>query len=114
MGIFRYDGVFVIQFQGADKAAFKFGKEVKRTTEKGNVTADRLTAGKTADGLVYHCLENRSRQIFSGSTFIDQRLDIGLGKYTATRSDRVDGLVIFGIFIQTCCICLDAGMPSGR
>ena len=71
------------------------------------MSADRFAAGKTADRLIDNCLENRSRQIFSGSTFVDQGLDICFGKYTASCSDRVDCLVIFGIFVQSCCISLD-------
>ena len=40
------------------------------------MTADRFSAGKSTDGLVDNCLENRSRQVFFGSTVVDQRLDI--------------------------------------
>ena len=40
------------------------------------MTADRFSAGKSADGLIDNCLENRSRQVFFGSTVVDQRLDI--------------------------------------
>jgi len=71
MGILRCDGVFVVQIQGADKSSLELGKEVKRTSEKGNMTADRLTAGKTADRLIDHCLENGGREILSGSTLVD-------------------------------------------
>ena len=60
MGIVRRDNVLVIQFQGADKSGLQFGKEVKRTSQECNMSADRFTAGKTGDGLVYNCLENRS------------------------------------------------------
>ena len=40
------------------------------------MSADRLAAGKTGNGLVYNCLENGSGQILFGGTVIDQRLDI--------------------------------------
>ena len=63
------------------------------------MTADRLTACQTGDGLVHHSLENRSRQVFLGSTFVDQRLDICLGKYTAARGDRIERFIIFRIFV---------------
>ena len=36
------------------------------------MSPDRLAAGKTADGLINHCLENRGSQIFLGSSVIDQ------------------------------------------
>ena len=73
------------------------------------MAADRFAAGQTADGLVDNCLENRSRQIFLGGTFVDQRLDIGFCKYAAAGGNRIDCLVIFGIFIQTGSVCLKQG-----
>ena len=57
------------------------------------------TSGAKIDGLVDDCLENRSRQVFFGSTVIDQRLDICLGKYTAAGRDGVEGFIIFRIFV---------------
>ena len=70
------------------------------------MSADRLTAGQTADGLVDHCLENRGGKVFFGCTVIDQWLDIGFGKNTAAGCDGVKCFIIFGIFVQTCSICL--------
>ena len=63
------------------------------------MAVDRLSAGKAAYGLVDDSLENRSSQIFPRSAFVDQRLDIGFGKYAAARCDWVNLLIIFGIFI---------------
>ena len=71
------------------------------------MTADRLTAGKSADRLVYDCLEDRSGQVFFGRSFIDQRLDIRFGKYAAASRNRINFLVIFGLFVQPACVCLD-------
>ena len=82
---------------------------MKRTAKECNVTTDRFTTGKTTDGLVYDCLKNRSRQVFTGCTFVDQRLNICFCKYTATGSNRVDCFIIFRIFVQTAGICLDQG-----
>ena len=70
------------------------------------MTADRLTAGKTGNGLVDHRLENGSSKVFLCGTIVDQRLDIGFCKHAAAGCDRVKGLIIFGIFVQTGCICL--------
>ena len=58
MGIFRSDCVLLIQFQRADKRRFQLGKKVQRTSEKRHMAADRLSAGKTGDGLVDNRLEN--------------------------------------------------------
>ena len=60
------------------------------------MTADRLTACQTVYGLVHHSLKNRSGQVFLGSTFVDQGLDIGLGKYTAQASGIFMMMVVGG------------------
>ena len=53
------------------KAAFSSDKKVQRTAEKCDMSADGLTAGKTADGLIDNCLENGSRKVFFGRAVID-------------------------------------------
>ena len=58
MRILRYDGVFLIQFQSADKGFLQLGKEMERTSEKSNVAADRLSAGQAGDRLIDYRLEN--------------------------------------------------------
>ena len=73
------------------------------------MSTDRLTAGKTTDRLVDNGLKDRSGEIFTGCAFVDQGLDICLGKYTASGSNRVDCFIIFGKFIQAGCIRLDEG-----
>ena len=109
MGILWCDNVFVIQLESTDKRFSQFREEMKRSTEESNMSADWFSAGKTTDGLVDDCLENRSRQVFFGSTVIDQRLDICLGKYATAGCNRIKCFVIFGIFVQTGCICLEKG-----
>ena len=52
----------IIQLQGPDKSSLQFGKKMKRSTEEGDMTADRFAAGQTTDGLVDDCLENRSEK----------------------------------------------------
>ena len=63
-----------------------------------------LAAGQTADRLIHHCLENGDCQIFFGSSLIDQWLDVCFGKNTAPGGDGVDGIITFGVLIQTGCI----------
>ena len=60
MGVLRNDGVFLIQLQSTDKGLSQFGQKVKRTTQECNMSTDGFSTGKTRDGLVYNCLENRS------------------------------------------------------
>ncbi len=40
------------------------------------MSADRFSAGKATDGLVYDCLKNGGGKVFFGRTFINERLDI--------------------------------------
>ena len=68
------------------------------------MAANRLTAGQSADGLVYDSLEDRGRKILLGGSFIDERLDIGLGKDAAAGRNGIERLITFRIFIQTGCI----------
>ena len=109
MGILRCDSVLVIQLQGTDKGSLQLIQKVKGTAEKCNMTADRLAAGKTGNGLVYNCLENGSGKILLGGAVVDQRLDVSLGKYAAASCDGIKRLVILRIFIQSGGICLKQG-----
>ena len=107
MRMLRCNDLVSLQVQSADKCLLQFGQEMKRTAEKCDIAADRLSTGKTADRLVDNRLKNGSGQILLRSTLIDQRLDISLCKYTASGCDRVDGFVVLGIFIKTGCIRLE-------
>ena len=109
MGILWCDGVFIIQLQGADKSCLQLIQKVKGTAEKCNMTANRLAAGKTGNGLVYNCLENGSGKILLSGTIVDQRLDISLGKYTAAGCDGVKRFVILRVFVQPGSISLKQG-----
>ena len=100
MGVLRHDRMLIVELQGADECLSKLGQEVKRSSEERNVAADRLAARKSADRLIDDCLENRCGQIRLGGALIDQRLNIGLGKYTAARRDGVERLVILRVLIQ--------------
>ena len=101
MRILRYDGVFLIQFESADKGFLQLGKEMERTSEKSDVAADRLSAGKAGDRLIDYRLENGRGKIFLGRALVDQRLDIRLGKYAAARRDGIKSFVILRVFVQT-------------
>ena len=69
--------------------------------------ANRFAAGQTGDGLVHHSLKDGSGQVFLGGTFIDQGLNIRLGKYTAACGDGIERLIILRIFVETGSICLN-------
>ena len=68
------------------------------------MSADRFSTGKPADRLIDNCLKDRGRQIRFGSPLIDQRLDIGFGKYAAACGNGIQCLIMLGVFIETGCI----------
>ena len=82
--------MFIIQLEGADKGFFQFRQEMQGPAQKSHVSANRLSTGKARNRLVDDCLENGSRQVFLGRAFIDERLDVGLGKYAASGGNGVE------------------------
>ena len=105
----RRDNVFVIQLQRADERLSQLREEVQRASEERHVAPDRLAAGKAADRLVHHCLEDRRRKVLLGGTLVDQGLDIRLGEYAAACCDGIERLVILRVLIQAGCIRLEQG-----
>ena len=104
MRVIRGNDLVRPQIQGADKCRAQLREEMKRSTEKRNIAADRLAACQTTDGLVDNRLENGGGQILFGCALIDEGLDIRLGENAAARRDRIDCLVIFRILIKTGCV----------
>ena len=72
------------------------------TAQEGDMSADGLTAGKAADGLIDNRLENGGGEIFLGRTLIDQGLDVGFGKDTAARRDGIQGTISARIAVESC------------
>ncbi len=79
---------------------------MQRAAQKGHMPPNRLAAGKTADGLVYHRLKDGGGKIFLCGALIDERLDIGLGKHAAAGRYGVKGMIIFSVFIEPGGVCL--------
>ena len=99
VGMFRGDNLVPGQVKGADKGLSQLRKEMKGSSQEGHVAPDGLAAGKAADGLIDHRLENGGGQILPGSSFVNQGLDVRLGEHAAAGGDGVDGLVIFGVLV---------------
>ena len=58
------------------------------------MTADGFSLRKTGNGLVTNGLKNGSGKVFTSRTLVNQRLNVGLRKNTATRCDRINHLVV--------------------
>ena len=59
---------------------------MKRSAQESDMSTDRFPAGKSADRLVDNRLENGCSKVFSGSTIVDQRLDICLTSFGSRQS----------------------------
>ena len=116
MRVLRLDDLVTMQVQGADKGIPQLRHEVQRTAQEGHVAPDGLSLGQTGDGLIHHRLENGGCQILPGSALVDERLNVGFGKYAAAGGDGINHLVVLcqlvetgGIRIQKRCHLVDEG-----
>ena len=71
------------------------------------MSADRLAACQSGDGLVHHSLKNGGGEVLTGRAVVDERLDIGLCKHTAAGGDGIKRFVVLRIFVQAHRIRLD-------
>ena len=109
VGIGDLDDMLLIQMKLTDKGGLQLGQKVKRTSEKCDVSADRLSLSKAGDGLNDHGLKNGGGKIFLAGSVIDERLNVGFGKNSAPRGDRIEGFIAFGVLIEPGSICLQKG-----
>ncbi len=101
MRVLRLDDLVSVKIQRPDKGISQLRHEVQRAAQKSHMAPDGLALGEAGDGLVHHCLENGGGQILSGSTFIDERLNVGFRKDTAAGGDGIDHLMVFGQLVET-------------
>ncbi len=109
MRVFRVNGGFVGELQGADKGLFQLRQEVQRTAQKCHTPPDGLAAGKAGDGLVDHGLKNGSGQVGGGRAFVDQGLDVGFRKHAAPGGDGVNFLIMLCLRVQSGGVGLEQG-----
>ena len=110
MGIVRIDDVFICQAQSADESLLELRQKVQRPAQKSHTAPDGLAAGKTRDGLVYHCLKDGGGEIGGGCPLVDERLNIRFGKDAAAGGDGVELLIISRRVVEACGI----GLQKGR
>ena len=106
MRILRDDGVLLVELQRADVGGAELVEEVQRTAEEADVSPDRLTAGKTGDGLITDGLEDRRGEVLLCRTLVDQRLDISLCEDAAAGRDRINRLIVLCVLIEAGGVCL--------
>ncbi len=102
MGMLGDQHLLAIKVQGFDKPFAELGHEMERPTQEGHLTTDRSALCQPADRLVDDGLQHRGGNIFFRRAFVEQRLNIRFGEYSAARGNRVDGLVAFRQLVQAC------------
>ena len=109
VGIFRVHHVFRCEMQGADEGLLQLRQEVEGAAQKGHAAPDGLAAGQAGNGLVHHGLEDGGGQVRQGGPFIDEGLNIRLGKDAAPGGNGVNFPVAGGLPVQTCGVSLQQG-----
>ena len=85
------------------KCSTKLGKEGQRTTEIHDIALDGVTLRKTCDGLVNDRIEDTCRDVLFSRTLIQEGLDIGLCKNSATRRDGIYLLIALCKLVHLAC-----------
>ena len=101
MGVLRIHGGFRCQLQGADKRFLEFRQEVQWTAQECHRSTDRLSAGKTGNGLIDHRLKDGCCQVRLGCALVDKGLNIRFGEHAAPSSNGVNLLILCGLLVQT-------------
>ena len=109
VGVFRVHRGFVRQVKGPDKGLFQLRQEMQRPAQEGHAAPYGLAAGKTRNGLIHHSLENGGCQVRLGGSFVDEGLNIRLGKNAAPGGNGIDLFVFPGCLVQAFCIGLQKG-----
>ena len=121
VGMLRNDHLLRREAERADKRLAELAEVMKRSAQKGDVSADRLAAGKPGHRLVYDRLKNRCGQILPGGALVDQGLNVRFGKDAAAGSNGIElGAVLCGLVqpggigVQECRHLVDKGTCPAR
>ena len=109
VGFLGFNGVLGVELERPHKGSLELCQKVQRAAEEGDMSPDGLALGKTGDRLDDDCLEDGGGKVLLGGALVDQGLDVGLCEHAAARSNRVEGLVVLCVFIQSCRIGLQEG-----
>ena len=109
MGVFRVNGGFGGELQGADKGFFQLRQEMQGAAQKCHTPPDGLAAGKAGDGLIDHGLKNGCGQVGGGRALVDEGLNIGFRKHAAAGGNGIDFLIVLGLCVQSGGVGLEQG-----
>ena len=110
LGVFRGDDLFRCQVEGFGELFPQLGQVGQRAAEEADCPFDGTAASQAGDGLEDDGLEDRRRDVFLTSSFIEQGLDVRLGEDAAAGGDGINGVGFLGQFIEAAGI----GVEEGR
>ena len=102
VGVGRHDEFVDLALKRALECGAQFRHEEQWTAEEDDGAVNRASGSQTSDGLRGHCSKDGGGQIGLGRTIVDERLQIGFGEHTTTRSDRIQVLVALGHLVKAC------------
>ena len=86
-----HDTVLLVQVEREVEAVTQLGEILQRAAQEGDVAADGTAACQARDGLGHDSLEDGGGHVLGAGAFVEQRLDVGLGKDAAAAGDGIDG-----------------------
>ena len=91
VSVLGHNAVLLVQVERKVEAVAQLGEVLQRAAQEGDVAADGTAARQARDGLGHDGLEDGSGHVLGAGAFVEQRLDVGLGKDAAAAGDWIDG-----------------------
>ena len=91
VSVLGHDTVLLVQVEREVEAVAQLGEVLQRAAQEGDVAADGTAARQARDSLGHDSLEDGGRHVLGAGAFVEQRLDVGLGKDAAAAGDWIDG-----------------------
>ena len=91
VGVLGHNAVLLVQVEREVEAVAQLGEVLQRAAQEGDVAADGTAACQARDGLGHDGLEDGGSHVLGAGAFVEQRLDVGLGKDAAAAGNGIDG-----------------------
>ena len=91
VSVLGHDTVLLVQVEREVEAVTQLGEILQRAAQEGDVAADGTAARQARDGLGHDGLEDGGSHVLGAGAFVEQRLDVGLGKDAAAAGNGIDG-----------------------
>ena len=109
VSVLGHNAVLLVQVEREVEAVAQLGEVLKRAAQEGDVAANGTAARQARDGLGHDGLEDGSGDVLGAGAFVEQRLDVGLGKDAAAASDGIDGGGVGREFVKAAGVSVQQG-----